>query len=411
MSILLDVVYLIVAVVTAPWWMRKTRGGWKERFGRIEPLPEARRPRIMLHAVSVGEVNLVRRLVDELSTDAEVVVSVSTDTGLARAETLYGGRAPDVFVRRYPIDVSWTVRRFLNATRPAAVGLVELEIWPNFLRACGRRGVPVAVVNGRLSDRSIGGYRRARLFFRRWFGQLAFAAVQDEVYRERFIEMGADPARTWVVGSMKWDTAQVARSAEEVAGAENLAKDMGVDRTRPLIVAGSTAPEEHALLHDAAPEGAQLLCAPRRPEWFDEAAAALPGCVRRSEGRRAEAGCERYLLDTIGELRQAYALADVVVVGRSFGDLFGSDPMEPAALGKPVVIGPAVADFKTVVGTMLKAEAIIQTSRAELGAVLRRLIEDEQERRAIGERARACVEENQGATPRHAALLLDLVRR
>jgi 3-deoxy-D-manno-octulosonic-acid transferase len=196
---------------------------------------------------------------------------------------------------------------------------------------------------------------------------------------------------------------------DTVAGAEALAAELGIDRSRPLIVAGSTAPGEEAMLHASMPEGVQLLCAPRRPEHFDTAASDLPGCVRRSQKRAAPAGTTRYLLDTIGELRKAYALADVAVIGRSFGKLYGSDPMEAAALGKPVVIGPNTANFRTTVQAMERDGAIIVTSARDVGQVLERLIDHPDERQAMGERARACVLSHKGATERHARLLLEVM--
>ncbi len=406
MGLLIDMIYVLVAAVTSPLWARKSRTGWSERFGRIEALPPSSRPRVLIHAVSVGEVGLTRPLVDRLRREVDVVVSATTDTGIARAHQLFD-EADGVHVVRYPLDASWAVRRFLNAVRPDLVALVELELWPNFARICGQRGIPIGIVNGRLSHRSVGGYRKARPVLGRWFRSLAFCAVQDGVYRERFVSVGVDPARCVVAGTMKWDAAEI---ADHVDGAEALAADLGIDRARPLIVAGSTAPDEHALLHEATPPGVQLLCAPRKPEWFDDAAAALPGCARRSKSTSAIPGADRFLLDTIGELRMAYALADVVVVGRSFGELYGSDPMEPAALGKPVVIGLSVADFQTTVDAMLADQAIVQVDRDALPQALSQLISDESRRRAFGERARDCVRQHQGATERHARLIFDLIR-
>ncbi|MEC9372494.1 MAG: glycosyltransferase N-terminal domain-containing protein [Planctomycetota bacterium] len=411
MSIILDAVYLLVVIGTSPWWMRKQRGGWRERFGRIEPLPAKRRKRIVVHAVSVGEVNLTRPFVEALRRSCEIVVTTTTDTGMARARSIYSDM-PDVWVRRYPLDASWSVRRFLDAAAPDGVVLVELELWPNFLRACERREIPVCVVNGRLSERSFARYRRVRWLFQRWFGRLAFAATQDEAYAERFRAMGAKDVR--VGGNMKWDSAHVVEGdARDLPGAAALAREMGIDRDMPLIVGGSTAPEEHALLIDATPNGVQLLCAPRRPEWFDDAAAALEGCVRRSATKTGSTGggssTGRFLLDTIGELRNAYALADVVVIGRSFGALYGSDPMEAAGLGKPVIIGPRVSDFASVVETMEQAGAIIRTTPERLRDDVARLLGDEGERRALGEQARACVKANQGAAARQAAMVLSMI--
>lgn len=406
MSRVADAVYAIAAAVSAPWWLRKQRSGWRERFGHTGALPApGPRARLLIHAVSVGEVNLVRALVDRLAGDVEIVLATTTDTGRARARELYEGKAHLV---RYPLDASWSVRRFLDAVRPDAVALVELELWPNFARECARREAPVCIVNGRLSDRSARRYRLARPLLGRWFHSLDFVGVQDEVYAARFVEAGADAARVKVLGSMKWDSAQ---ATDTIDGAEELGEALGVDRSRPLIVAGSTAPEEHALLHEAAPPGVQLLCAPRRPEWFDGAAEALPGCVRRSRPGSGSPGAGRFLLDTIGELRKAYALADVVVIGRSFGSLYGSDPMEAAALGKAVLIGPSVADFRTAVETLEHAGAIVRSTRDRLAADLRRLFDHPEERAALAANARRCVKENQGATERHAALVLDMIRR
>lgn len=412
---LLDPLYAVAALVAAPVWARKARGDWRARFGHTPPLapPSASRPRIMLHAVSVGEVNAIRSLVPMLAERAEVVVSVGTDTGIARARDLFEGGpegkggAPHATVVRYPLDFSWSVRRFLDAVRPDAVSLVELELWPNFIAACARRRLPVAVINGRLSDRSFRGYKRFRFFLRRTFAALHTAAVQDATYAARFVEMGVAPDRCVVTDTMKWDAVAIQDGAPN---AEPLARDMGIDRSRLLVVAGSTAENEEALLHAACPPGVQLLCAPRKPERFDDAAAALPGCVRRSATTHADPthASDRFLLDTIGELRTAYALADVVVIGRSFGKLYGSDPIEPIALGKPTVIGPAYADFRTIVQALLKAGGIRVAQPDELPRVLTDLLENPERCAELARRGRECIRAHQGATRRHAELLLSL---
>lgn len=415
----LDFLYAIVGGLTAPFWARKARGGWAERFGRTPSLPAKTRPRLLIHAVSVGEVNALRTLVPLLTPSVEVVVSVTTDTGLARARELFAASAKVV---RYPLDFSRCVRRFLDATRPDAAALVELELWPNFIAECGRRGLPVAVVNGRLSERSFKGYRKIRRFMRRSFAALRFAAVQDADYAARFEFMGVPAERCLVTGSMKWDAAPkpstgVSSNVGAVGeSAERLAAILGIDRARPLIVAGSTGPGEEALLHDACPAGVQLLCAPRKPERFDEAAAALPGCVRRSQRRGTDLSAstipesaDRFLLDSIGELRDAYSLADVVVVGRSFGDLFGSDPVEPVALGRATVIGPAYGDFQQAVNALRAARGIVVSSRDSLRTDLANLIEKPALRAGLAEAGLMCVREHQGASERHAQLLRTLL--
>ena len=387
----LDLFYITGGAVASPWLLRKQRSGWKERFGHVESLPPKKLPRLLVHAVSVGEVNAIRHLLPLLcapsnDTGVEIVVTVGTDTGLARAKELFSGCAT---VLRYPIDLSSSVRRFLDAVRPDAVALVELEVWPNFIKECTRREIPVAVINGRLSERSFKGYRKLKPVIGPTFARLAKVAAQDEDYAARFAEMGVPRERIEVSGTMKWDAAAVPDSpGAPIPGAEKLAAEFGIDRSRPLIVAGSTGPGEEDLLNRACPTGAQLLCAPRKPERFDEAAALLPDCVRRSatkNGERPASGCDRFLLDTIGELRLAYALADVVVIGRSFFNLFGSDPLEPAALGKPLLIGPRFGDFVSVVRTLDRARAIRIVEPEHLAGVLAELFADPAGRERLSE--------------------------
>jgi len=406
------------------WRAGKLHTDWSARMGDVRPPLRARgtRPRVLVHAVSVGEVNAVRALVAELSGDFEVVVSATTDTGFARAVQVF---EPAARVVRYPFDISSAVRSFLDAVRPDAVLLCELEVWPNFSEACVERGIPMAVVNGRLSARSFRGYFRGRTLLGPMFRRLAAVGAQDDAYAGRFEAMGVPYGRISVTGTMKWDTAEI---ADHVSGADELAQEMGIDRSRPLIVAGSTAPDEHALLHRAVPAGVQLLCAPRKPEWFDRAASDLPGCVRRSQCTAAGSGAtgggsppsapsqssadrartpsarDRFLLDSIGELRRAYALADVVVIGRSFGDLHGSDMMEPAALGRCIVTGPRTEDFAATADALRAGGGLVDATSESLARVLAGLIGDPARRAALGRAAREVVRAHQGATARTCAL-------
>jgi len=414
----LDLLYITGGAIASPWLLRKQRAGWRERFGNIGALPAKRLPRLMIHAVSVGEVNAIRHLLPLLVAPAsgqavEVVVTIGTDTGLARAKELFSKQAT---VLRYPIDLSSSVKRFLDAVKPDSVALVELEVWPNFIKECSRRRIPVAVINGRLSERSFKGYRKLKPVLAPTFARLAEVAAQDEDYAARFLAMGVPRERVRITGTMKWDAAVVPPLPDSpIAGAEELAKALGIDRTKPLIVAGSTGPGEEELLHRTCPAGAQLLCAPRKPERFEEAAAALPGCVRRSATKNAPApphsGRDRFLLDTIGELRLAYSLADVIVIGRSFIDLFGSDPLEPAALGKPILIGPRYGDFQNVVQTLERARAIRIVPREQLGQMLQSLLANGPERAELSRNTREAVLSNKGSSAKHAELLLSLLRQ
>ena len=295
------------------------------------------------------------------------------------------------------------MRRFLRRIDPSVACLVELEVWPNFMTQCDRIDCPVIVINGRLSERSFRRYRLVRLFLKSSFRKVRHALVQNEEYADRFRAMGVAASDVQVAGSLKWDVVHADHS-----GSRLLADELGIDSSRLLVVGGSTAPGEHELLHNAVPDGVQLMCAPRRPEWFDEAASILKGCTRRSTGERG-VNPDRYLLDTIGELSQAYALADIVVIGRSFGTLHGSDVSEPAGLGKPVVVGPAVDDFKDIVELLRSKKALIQCDKGSLQKVLSDLIESESLRSDLSRRAIDSMTQLGGASIITADLIESLV--
>jgi 3-deoxy-D-manno-octulosonic-acid transferase len=405
-----DFFYLIAAGVLAPVWARKRRADWPERFGRIPPLPQGdTRPRLLLHAVSVGEVNALRELIPLLTPHAHVIISVGTDTGIAQARKQFASTCTIV---RYPLDFSRCVRRFLDAVRPDAIALVELELWPNFIRACRHRSIPVCIINGRLSANSFRGYRKLRPLLRSTFASLQFAAVQDATYADRFKHMGVPLERCHITGSMKWDTARI---EDTVPGAEDLAREMGIPRgptAPPLIVAGSTAEGEESLLHQSCPPGALLLCAPRKPERFDVAAAALPNCTRRSNPQSAIPNPQpnRFLLDTLGELRKAYALADIAVIGRTFADHGGSDPIEPIGLGKPTIVGPHVRNFEEITRTFENAGAIVRATADSLPQVVADLLANPARLAALASRGRETIRQHQGASQRHAQMLLQFLQ-
>lgn len=417
-----DILYGIGVTATAPVWgvsllrTGKWRTDWAGRLGRVKLPPaegQASGGTVLIHAVSVGEASLIRGLVDELTRRGSelpgglrIVIASTTNTGFARATALYGERHP---VIRYPFDFSAAVAGVLDAVRPEVFVTVELEVWPNMVEACERRGVPVVVVNGRLSERSYRGYRRIKKFIGPTFAKLSAVAAQTEAYAERFVGMGVPAERVAVLDTMKWDTA-VIEPPETVAGRDELAAEMGIDRSRRLIVAGSTSPGEEKLLIDTCPAEVQLLIAPRKPEWFDAVARAAPDALRRTSGKAAPAGKGQrvFLLDTIGELRRAYSLADVCIVGRSFmGDLYGSDMMEPIALGKPTIIGPHHTDFADTMKALTAADGIVVTD--DPGGEAARLLSDPERARQVAERGRAVIRSRQGATVRHAELILDIL--
>jgi 3-deoxy-D-manno-octulosonic-acid transferase len=418
MSLLTDMVYGVGAAVTAPLWgyrlwrTGKWRTDWPARFGHATLKNDPARKTLLIHAVSVGEIGAIRRLVEQLHAHHDgqlrIVIATTTDTGYQQAVRLYGSHHTVV---RYPLDFTRSVRRFLDAIRPDAVALVELEVWPTFVAECRRRDIPVAVINGRLSERSWRRYRLIRPLVAPSFARLAAAAVQDADYAARFVDLGAEPDRVHVMGTMKWDTATI---ADDVAGSEALAAAMGIDRAKPLIVCGSTGPGEEGQIVDALRDiPAQLLLVPRKPERFDEVAAQLAPIVRRT--RHADGidrpidGQRLFLLDTLGELRKAYALADVVVVGRTFVPLGGSDMIEPVALGKPTLVGPHTKNFASSMEPLLAGGGIVQLQGIdELPNAVARLL-DADAGRALAEKGRAVIRLHQGATARHAKLLENLL--
>ncbi|MEM1097838.1 MAG: glycosyltransferase N-terminal domain-containing protein [Planctomycetota bacterium] len=426
-----DVAYGVGLGLSAPVWgwslwrTGKWRTDWGGRFGdagRVgDDSREKDRPRVLVHGVSVGEVNLLRGLVGELiERGCEVVVASTTNTGSARAEAVFGDLAGVVGVVRWPLDFSFAVGRFLGGVRPDVVVSAELEVWPNFVEACETRGVPFVVVNGRLSERSFRRYAKVKPVVRSSFARVAAAGVQTEAYAERFVALGVPADRVAVLDTMKWDTAPAGYGTDEQAKSAALAEAMGIDRSRPIVVAGSTALGEAELLGEALRgwgEGCQLVVAPRKPEWFEASAKELKSCgwklVRRTEGAAASPGTRVFLLDTIGELRVAYGVADVCVVGRSFtGELYGSDPMEPAGLGKPTVIGPWHADFAETVAAMRDAGGLIVTDDprgADVGDTVAELLRNQALAEEVAAAGLAVIAERRGATGRHADMVMRFV--
>ncbi|MDI9403000.1 MAG: glycosyltransferase N-terminal domain-containing protein [Limnohabitans sp.] len=409
-GLLTDLAYAFAAVVLSPVWLvrmiatGKIRTDWSARFGNGLRMPAKARPRVVFHAVSVGEVNALRGLVERLASDKmrpEIVISAMTDTGFARAQALFQAKHTVV---RTPFDFTGAMRLWFDRLDPDLLVLVELELWPNMTRLASARDIPVVVINGRLSDRSFPRYMRVRRWVTGMFARATMVLAQNRVYADRFLELGAQ--EVLVSGNMKWDSVAI---RDGVPGAEKLAEELGITRDGPLIVAGSTEPGEEVLLRDALPANARLLIAPRKPEWFDSVCANLPNCVRRSRGERGTNSTRYFVLDTIGELGMAYALADVVVMGRSFGKLYGSDPIEPASLGKAVIIGPRVADFRDVVDAFKRHGGIRQVDRDALPATLAELTSDTRARAEIAWKARETIRREQGGTARTSEVLLALL--
>jgi 3-deoxy-D-manno-octulosonic-acid transferase len=382
-----------------------------ERFGLGRRLAV---PSIWLHAVSVGEVSAAAALVRALHAshpDVPLVLTTATPTGRAQAATLFGA---DVEVRFLPYDTAGSVRRFLARIRPLAAIIMETELWPNLLHECGRRGVPVLFASARLAARSVPRYRRFGTLFSAGLRN-AWVAAQSTADADRFIALGADPARTRVVGNLKFDM----RLGEAVAesGRELRRRYLGA---RPVWTAGSTHEGEEDLLLDAHAElqravrGALLVLVPRHPQRFEGVAALLErrGLLfdRRGRSETVRPEAQVLLLDTMGELTAFYAAADTAFVGGSLVPVGGHNLLEPAALGVPVITGPYTQNGPEIARLLIEAGGALEVADGPALAVAAgRLLADPALRQRMGESARNFVEAHRGSLARLLALIEPLL--
>ncbi len=419
---------LAALLLSAPWWLwrmattHKYRAGLLERLGRIprqrlglhSAEPSDARPVLWLHAVSVGEVLAVTRLVAELEQALpgyRLLISTTTRTGQELARARFG--AGRVFY--CPLDLPWAVRACHRALRPRLFLLAETEFWPNLLTACFRRGIPVAVVNARISDRSWPRYHRLRGLWRGFLERLSCVLAQSELDAERLRALGCAAPRVHVAGNLKYDV-----RAPQQSEAVRLLAAQGSDLR--FVVAGSTLQGEEAALLQAWPHllaadpRLALVLAPRHPERFNEVAALLEqsgfGWRRRSQwgapARSLQPG-EIILLDTIGELASLYSLAAVAFVGGSLVPAGGHNPLEPAQFSVPVVMGPHTNNFRAIVDDLLAHDALRSTTPEELAGTLLALLRDRAAAQALGERGRAVFDRQAGATGRCVQALCDLL--
>ncbi|MGA3159851.1 MAG: 3-deoxy-D-manno-octulosonic acid transferase [Terracidiphilus sp.] len=422
---------LVVLVAGIPWWIfrmvttQKYHCGLPERLGNVPSRLrkqlaglDRERPLIWVHAVSVGEVLAVSRLVKTMEAalpGSFIAISTTTRTGQALARERFG--AERVFY--CPLDLPWAVRAWLSALQPRLLILAETEFWPNLLNSCFRRKIPVAVVNARISDRSWPHYRRLRWLWRPFLSRLSRVLAQSQTDAERLKSIGCLPQRVTVAGNLKFDV----RSAVE-ANATRLIKKRSSGLR--LIVAGSTLEGEEAVLLQAWPHLLQadphlaMVLAPRHPERFAAVATLLERSgipwVQRSGWRSALEDSLKplipgqvVLLDTIGELASVYSLASLAFVGGSLVSAGGHNPLEPAQFGVPIVIGPHFANFRSIIEDLLAHQAIRITTKEELVATLIGLLQDSQAANAMGARARQVFVQQAGATGRCMVALRSLL--
>ncbi|MBI4484955.1 MAG: 3-deoxy-D-manno-octulosonic acid transferase, partial [Acidobacteria bacterium] len=321
----------------------------------------------------------------------------------------------------FPFDWTFIVRRTLTLVKPRLFIMMETEIWPNLLRECRARGVRTVMINGRISSRSYPRYRLVRGFFRRVLADVDRFCMQSEESARRLIDLGADPPRVTVTGSLKFDSLELPPPSAHGKPRERVMRFFRFAPNRTVIVAGSTMRGEEAAVLRAfsgvksASPGAIAIIAPRQPERFGEVERLAREIgfetMRRSElPIDSEPRADVIVLDTIGELAQLYQLATAVFVGGSLADHGGHNILEPAIFGKPVVFGPHMQNFKEIAETFLTNGAAIQvSSERELDAALLALVTDPVRRAGLGAAARALVEANRGAKDKTLAVIAALV--
>lgn len=397
--------------------------GFSERLGNLTPLKQNGQPVIWLHCVSVGETQAARPLVQGLLAQFpthRIVVSTITLTGQKLAREVFKNSVAKVFY--FPFDWSFTTRRSLSRINPAAVLLMETEIWPGFIRNCRRRNIPIVIINGRLSERSFRRYRLVRPFISRVLSMVSLAVMQAHADAERITKLGMPEAKVLNAGNLKFDVGTSSASERTVSELKTLLDS----NERPLLVCASThAPEEQILIdafkriRQSSPDS-RLLIAPRHPERFAEVWGMMSKtglrCTSRSEADPVAVDAELILLDTIGELPAIYSFASVVFVGGSIAKNGGHNVLEPAVVGSCIVTGPYTFNFTAIIRKFVECDALIQLpplaekdTVEELVDVFSRLLNEPARCKELGRKALAVVEKNIGATKRTLKIISPLL--
>jgi 3-deoxy-D-manno-octulosonic-acid transferase len=418
--ILYSILLLVALVVSAPWWLLemvrhgKYRAGLGERLGKVPDrlVSEGAASTIWVHAVSVGEVLAISRVIDELKTqlsDWRVVVSTTTDTGQKLARERFGENG----VFYFPVDLPFAIRAYLHALRPKMLVLAESEFWPNLLRLARNSGSAVAVVNARVSDRSLPGYLRFRRLLRPVMQNVQLFLAQSDEDARRLVQMGAPAERVHISGNLKFEVKPPVRPS--IAAALGIRREQG-----PLLIAGSTLDGEEVLLLEmfrqvmARYSNALLLLAPRHPERF-EVVASLLASSGLSYQRRSQWSDETpiasgvFLLDSIGELASLYEFADIAFIGGSLVPRGGHNVLEAAQFGTPILVGPHTENFRDIVAVFRKADALRVVTPQSLSATVLQLLAEDEERKALGRRALEVMRSQRGATSRTVSALLQLL--
>jgi len=417
MFILYSFLLTVAFIILSPLFLvrrEKYAAGFWQRMGVLPEFEQNGKPVIWLHCVSVGEANAARTLVEEIRRqfpEYRLIVSTTTKTGQDLAEKIFSGKAETIFY--FPYDWRFSVRRALVNFKPNIVLLMETELWFNFIREAGKSGAVIAIVNGRLSDKSFRRYSYIKKFMQRVLSRVDLALMQTPADAKRLTELGIRGNKVKITGNIKFD-----QHFENSELTEIFRRRFAVSADAMLIVAASThAPEERLVLEafkqiwKSEPEKLpRLLIAPRHPERFAEVAEQIRktgyNWVRRSEKEsEQDAAAEIILLDSIGELRAIYPLAEIVFVGGSLIPHGGQSVLEPAVCGKAIVTGFYTANFAAAVAEFKSHDALVQLPQTDeryvsekLSEVFRKLLCDEEQREELGANALAVMRENRGAT-------------
>jgi 3-deoxy-D-manno-octulosonic-acid transferase len=419
MFIIYDLVFLIFALFYLPiyFFKKKFHPGFQARFGILPPDLKLDRP-IWIHAVSVGEVMAIRRLVDELRVclpHKQFVITTVTPTGNKIAKAI--AKEKD-FVSYLPLDISLIVKKFVYAIRPSVVIIAETEIWPNFIYCLYSQNIPVIIVNGRISDNSFKGYLCIRPLVKPLFNKVSLFCVQAERDATRLEKLGLLRDKIRITGNMKFDMKEYAELKESGSG---LRQRLGLAINEKLLIAASTHQGEENIILNVYKDmkkdfpDLRLLIAPRHPERANKILELVKNYhfkpQRICPSDSMESNSETiYILDTVGELLSYYAISDIVFVGGSLMKIGGHNILEPAFLGKPVLFGPHMFNFRDIAGLFLENKAAICVSnQQELKSNIKQLLENPAQIPELALKAKQLIQKNRGATNRNLKLIMEFI--
>ncbi|MGA1864904.1 MAG: 3-deoxy-D-manno-octulosonic acid transferase [bacterium] len=416
----------ILLLIYGPFYLKRIKRGGKykpdllKRFGFFLPKPQSKKGvRILIHSVSVGETRAVIPIINELKRrcpGSEIYLTTTTGSGQNTAEQI--GKNLDNILY-FPVDFGYICSSFLRRIRPDCICLTETELWPNFIRSASRYKMPLVLINGRISDKSFRNYGFVRPFVRSILAKFDTLCMQSVLDAGRIVALGAEHDKVKVTGNIKFELGHLTIKEEECAMLRNR---LGLYENQPVLVAGSTHPgEEKTILESfkrllAEYPGLVLILAPRHVERSEDIAkivreaglksifwSRLSGSDRMKEG-------EILQIDVIGLLVKIYSLATIVIIGGSFVPHGGQNPLEPAFLGKPVIFGPHMENFRSISSMLMDKKAAVMVQENDLFRILSELLKDKERREKMGRAARGVIDANKGAVNRTCDEILGVIR-